>query len=82
MNTFNFDGQVFNQISGVAMGTSYAWLSMGHLEHLKQQSFTGLVPELYKRYIGDGIGACSHSESVLLDFIHFVQNFLPSIKFT
>ena len=67
---------------GTKMGPSYACLSMGHLDHLIQQSFTCPMPELYKRLIDDGIGACSHSESVLLDFIRFVQNFHPSIKFT
>ena len=86
LNTFDFDGQVFNQISGVAMGTkmepSYACLFMGHLEHLIQQSFTGPWPELYKKYIDDGMGACSYSESVLLDFTHVVQNFHSPIKFT
>ena len=67
---------------GTKMGPSYACLFMGHLEHLVQQSFTGPMPELYKRFIDDGIGAGSHSESVLLDFIHCVQNFHSSIKFT
>ena len=55
---------------------------MGHLEYRIMESFTGPVPELYKRYIDDGFGASSRSESVLLDFIYFVQNFHPSVKFT
>ena len=74
------------QISGVAMGTkmgpSYACLFPGHLEHLIQQSFTGPMPELCKRNIDDGIGACSHYQSVLLYVDHFVQNVHPSITFT
>ena len=86
LNTFEFDGQIFHQISGVAMGTkmgpSYACLFMGHLEYRIMESFTSLVPELYKRYIDNGFGASSWSESVLLDFIYFVQNFHPSVKFT
>ena len=36
---------------------------------------------LYKRYIDDGFGASSRSESVL-DFNYFVQIFHPSVKFT
>ena len=61
LNTFEFDGQIFHQISGVAMGTkmgsSYACLFMGHLEYRTMDSFTGPVPELYKRYIDGGFGA-------------------------
>ena len=57
-------------------------LFMGHLEHSILESFTGPVPELYKRYIDDGFGASPGSESVLLDFIQFVQNFHHSVKFT
>ena len=40
------------------------------------------VPEIYKRYIDDGIGATSLSYNQLLDFINFVQNFHPAVKFT
>ena len=75
-----------SQISGVAMGTkmgpSYACLFMGHLEHLIIHSFKGPVPELYRRYIDDGFGATSLSESLLLNFIQYVQNFHPAISFT
>ena len=66
---------------GTKMGSSYACLFMGHLEHLILESFTGPVPELYKRYIDDRCGASLMCESVLQDFIHCVQNFHPSIKF-
>ena len=86
LNTFEFDGQIFHQISGVAigikMGPSYACLFKDHLEYRIMESFTGPVPELYKRYIDDGFGASPRSESALLDFIYFVQNFHPSVKFT
>ena len=48
---------------GTKMGPSYACLFMGHLEYRIMESFTGPVPELYKRYIDDGFGASSRSES-------------------
>ena len=71
LNRFEFDGQIFHQISGVVMGAkmgpSYACLFMGHLEYRIMDSFTGPVPELYKRYIDDGFGASPRSESALLD---------------
>ena len=71
-------------MSGIAMGTkvgpSYACLFMGHLEHTLLQRYKKPVPEIYKRYIDDGIGATSLSYNQLLDFINFVQNFHPAVK--
>ena len=52
---------------------------MGHLEHRVKESFTGPVPEPYRRYIDVGFRASSLSESVLLDFVHFVQDFLDQM---
>ena len=73
-------------MSGVAMGTNmgprYACLFMGHLEHTLLQQYKEPVPEIYKRYIDDGIGATSLSYNQLLDFINFVQNFHPAVKST
>ena len=39
------------------------------------------MPDIYKRYINDGIGATSLKYNQLLDFINFVQNFHPAVKF-
>lgn len=86
MNTFSFNGEIFSQMSGVAMGTkmgpSYACLFMGYFEHQLMQSYTKPIPEIYKRYIDDGVGATSLNYNQLLDFIKFVQNFHPAVKFT
>ena len=61
-------------MSGVAVGTkmgpSYTCLFMGHLEHKLLQQYKKPVPEIYKRYIDDGIGANSLSYNLLLDFIN------------
>ena len=86
LNTFEFDGTIFEQISGIAMGTkmgpSYACLFMGHFEHQILTSYSGPTPELYKRYIDDGMGATSLPPATLTDFFQFIQNFNPAIKFT
>lgn len=86
LNTFEFDGQIFQQNSGVAMGTkmgpSFACLFMGFLEHGIQSTYPGPHPELYRRYIDDGIGATSLSEHQLRDYISFVNDFHPSIDYT
>ena len=85
-NTFSFQGETFRQMSGVAMGTkmgpSYACLFMGYQELRIQQEYKGPVPEFYKRYIDDGLGATSMPLSDLQTFISFVQSFHPSVKFT
>ena len=86
LNTFEFDGTIFEQVSGVAMGTkmgpSYACLFMGHLEHQILTSYSGPTPELYKRYIDDGMGATTMPQATLLEFFDFIQSFHPAIKFT
>ena len=86
LNTFEFKGEVFHQISGVAMGTkmgpSYANLFMGHLEHLIFSTYQGPKPELFRRFIDDCIGATTLSEKELLAFIQFANNFHPAIQLT
>ncbi|BFZ15785.1 hypothetical protein BsWGS_18824 [Bradybaena similaris] len=86
LNSFEFNGEYFDQISGVAMGTkmgpSYACLFMGHLEHLVWQSYGGRLPEVYGRYIDDGVGITQMSLDELNQFIHFFSSFNPAIKFT
>ena len=50
-------------------------------EYLLLQLYNKLVPEINKKYIDD-IGATSMNYNQLLDFINFVQNFHPAVKFT
>ena len=74
-------------MGGVAMGTemgpSYVCLIMSHLEHSLLPQYKKAVPEIYNRYIDDGIGATSMSYNQLMDFINFLQNFyFPPFKFT
>ena len=86
MNSFEFNGEYFHQISGVAMGTkmgpSYACLFMGHLESSIAATYQGPLPELYKRYIDDCFGATTLTENEFLNYYNYAQNFHPSISFT
>jgi hypothetical protein len=86
LNTFEFNGQIFQQISGVAMGTkmgpSYACLFMGFLEQQICKLYPGPHPELYRRFIDDCLGATTLSEPELRDYISFVNDFHPSINYT
>lgn len=86
LNHFEFNGEYFHQVKGVAMGTkmgpSYACLFVGYLEHQVFQQYQGVVPDLYVRYIDDIAGAASCSEQELNDFIRFMSSFHPAIKYT
>ena len=64
------------------MGPSYTCLFKGHLEHTLLQQYKKPVPEIYKRYTDDGIGTTSLNYNQPLDFINFVQNSHPAVKFT
>ena len=85
-NCFQFNARFFRQVKGVAMGTkmgpSVACLTMGHFEEQLFSSFDGSAPVFYKRYIDDIIGMASGTRRELEDFIHFVGNFCPFLKFT
>lgn len=85
-NHFEFNGDYFNQIRGVAMGTrmgpSYACLFMGYIEELFHRQFNGPIPVLRKRFIDDIFGATTMSEEQLLSYIEEFNSFNPSIKFT
>uniref|UniRef100_A0A2C9KLM1 Reverse transcriptase domain-containing protein n=1 Tax=Biomphalaria glabrata TaxID=6526 RepID=A0A2C9KLM1_BIOGL len=86
LNSFEFNVLFFDQISGVAMGTafgpSYACLFMGFLELNICSSYTGPMPEFYRRYIDDGLCITSLTENELIKFIEFTNNFNPAIRFT
>ena len=77
---------MISRLSSVAMGTkmgpSYACIFMGYFEYLLLQQYNKPVPEVYKRYNDDIIGATSINCNQLLDFINFVQNFHSAVKFT
>ena len=81
---------------GTEMGHSNACFFMGYFQmpatsttplhhthtHTLLQQYKESVPEIYKRYIDHDIVATSMSYNQLLDFINFVQNFQPVVKFT
>jgi len=84
-NTFQFDGKVYHQLQGKAMGTclapAYANIFMGKLEH-KILSQAPLRPLYYRRFIDDIVVIWPHSMPELLEFIELMNNFHPTIKFT
>ena len=84
-NTFTFNGQHYRQINGTAMGTklapSYANLFMGNFEQkaLAAATHSSLI---WWRYIDDIFLLWTHGEEKLNDFITYLNNLHPTIKFT
>ena len=63
LNCFDFDGNYYQQVGFVAMGTkmgpNYACLFVGYVERKMFEEYQGRKPALYKRYINDVLGASS-----------------------
>lgn len=64
------------------MGTSYAHLFMGYLEHPVWQMYGGKLHEVYGRYTDDSIGVTQMFLDNLNQFIQFFSSFNLVIKFT
>ena len=86
LNHFEFDSEFYTQIRGVSMGTrmgpSYACLFMGFLEHQFFQTYDGPIPEVYRRYIDDGVGSSVMAFNDLEKFIVNFNDFHYAVKFT
>ncbi|XP_069042426.1 uncharacterized protein [Lepisosteus oculatus] len=86
LNAFSFHNLFYQQVSGVAMGTRmgprYANVFVGWVEERFFPSYTGYVPDLYKRYMDDCVGAATCSNDQLEFFLHHFTNFHPSLKYT
>ena len=86
LNTFEFNGEYYKQTGGVAMGSrlgpNYACLFVGYVEERMLSSYTGIKPDLYKRYMDDVAGAASRSEEDLRHFIEFASSFHPNLEYT
>ncbi|XP_033120365.1 uncharacterized protein LOC117119643, partial [Anneissia japonica] len=64
------------------MGPSFACLFVGWLEQRIFDSYDGTKPDMFKRYIDDCVGTawCHYDE--LTNFISYVNDYHPAIKFT
>ena len=86
LNCFDFDGNYYQQVGGVAMGTkmgpNYACLFVGYVERKMFEEHQGRKPALYKQYIDDDLGASSDTRQVLENFIHFCSTYHPALKYT
>ena len=84
-NVFEFDSQLYQQISGTAIGTKfappYACLYMDYIEKefLKTQS---VKPWLWKRFIDDIFFIWADTEESLKTFLKDLNSFKRNLKFT
>ena len=84
-NHFQFNGDNYLQTMGCAMGTkmspSYASLFMGKFEEDKLNHYHH-QPLIWLQFLDDIFLIWEYSEEELLDFIKYLNNAHPSIKFT
>ncbi|XP_059063837.1 uncharacterized protein LOC131856286 [Cryptomeria japonica] len=81
-----FDGLIYKQIRGTAMGSNfavvYACLFLCHLES-KLSSIVDLSPLLfYRRYIDDAVGVWGGSEDSLHQYLSAYASYYPKINIT
>ena len=80
---FQFDGQLYEQTDGVAMGSPLGPLManvfMCHLEDKLARD--GMVPSLYKRYVDDTLARMPNTDAAA-DFLATLNGLYPSLKFT
>ena len=82
---FLFNGNVFDQIDGVAMGSPLAPvladIFMSTLEERFLASYSGIGPGYYRRYVDDTFLVFNNSAEAL-SFFAYVNSQHPNIKFT
>ena len=84
-NYFEFNGEIYLQKQGTAMGTrmapNYAIIFMHKIEsELLEKS--PLKPKFFKRFIDDIFLIWPHGEETLTEFKQMINNHHPTIKFT
>ena len=82
---FLFDGKVYDQIDGVAMGSPLAPvlanLFLGHYENIWLTKYQGPTVHFYRRYVDDTF-CLFNTEHDAISFFDFINSQHPSIKFT
>ena len=91
-NVFEWNGKLYQQQFGTAIGTPlappYSGLFMGELERTAMEEWATIHPDQdlqlqrYKRMIDDGWGLWTGPVEILFEFLQFMNNRYPSIKFT
>ena len=82
-NTFEFNCEFYKQTGGVAMGSrlgpNYACLLGGYAEERMLSTYTGIKPDLYKRYMGAQLHVVKRTS---VNSLSLLPLFTPSLKYT
>lgn len=82
LNNLSFDGEHYQQISGVAIGTkigsNYANFLFGYVEQIFER-YNSPLPDFCSQFIDDCLGTASCPRTELECFIDFFNNFPPNI---
>ena len=82
---FFFNGKMYDQIDGVAMGSPLAPvlanLFLGHYENIWLNNYQGPSVQFYRRYVDDTFCLFNDERDALL-FFNFLNSQHPNIKFT
>ena len=82
---FLFNGKVYDQIDGVAMGSPLALvlasLFLGHHESLWLNTYRGSPVHLYRRYVDDTFCLFNNEHEALL-FLQYLNSQHENIRFT
>ena len=88
INIFIFDGTLYTQLWGIAMGTrcarTVANLFMGKMEHkiLQSQFVDKIYKRFWRRFIDDILLIWTGTEAELEEFLNYINTLHPTIKFT
>ena len=86
LSSFEFDGKYYIQKMGVAMctkmGPSYACLFVGYVGEKMLLTYTCARPIMSRRYIDDYLGMSTSTKKELEDFMQYVNDFHPSLRYT
>ena len=84
-NVLTFNNDLYLQIQGTAMGTkmapAFANIFMAEFENSALTN-APIPPEIWWRYIDDCFIIWQHGLDQLQDFLQFINNLHPTIKFT
>jgi hypothetical protein len=80
---FQFNGQLYSQIDGVAMGSPLGPLMantfMCHLEDKLKRD--GMIPEFYKRFVDDALSKMPNAAAATV-FLEKLNDLHPNLSFT
>lgn len=84
-NYFEFNKSLYLQVHGTAMGTrmspNYAIIFMHQLESRLQAGYH-LQPKIWRRFIDDIFMIWQHGREELIEYMEYLNNQHPTIKFT